>query len=317
MPYLILSDYKTYIQGDYLRQLMQANDSKRISEENVSLQAIAQRLSSKYDLNTEFTETLPYDITKTYGAMARVVIDIATNGFQAWVASTAYTSGQLVIYNATGYICATNNNDAAFNPANWTSVGAQYSIFYGAYPSTCTLNGQPNPATLTQPYAPVFNYKKLYSKGDVVYWKGNTYICNQSSTILSHGQLIQYAIYTNIPYNNVFPDDPVNNATGTYWSNKTAFVIPANTPLTNAAWVAGDNRNQTIKDAMVRITVFKLSPLIAPKNRPDVWLDDYRSMLRELNDAAEGKITMALPLNQPNEGVRTWYCGGIKQTNNW
>lgn len=317
MPYLILSDYKSYIQGDYLRQLTQGNDGKRIAEENVSLQAIAQRLTSKYDLNTEFTETLPYDSAKTYGAMSRVVVDITTNGFQAWVTLGLYTVGELVIYNGTGYICATANNDITFTPANWTSVGAQYSIYYGAYPSTCTINGQPNPATLTQPYAPVFNYKNLYSKGDVVFWKGNTYVCNQSSTVLSHGQKIQYALYTNIPYSNVFPDDPVNNNMGIYWNNRTAFVIAADTPLTDAAWVAGDNRNQTIKDAMVRITVFKLSPLIAPKNRPDVWLDDYRSILRELNDCAEGKITLVLPLKQPNDGVRTWYCGAIKNINNY
>lgn len=317
MGYLILSDYKTYIQGDYLRQLTQGDYSKRIVEENTSLQAIAQRLTAKYDLNTEFTETLPYDSTKTYGAISRVVVDYSPNGFKPWTASTVYLVGALVINLGTGYICTIANNDATFTPANWTAVGAQYTIYYGAYPSTCTVNGQPNPATLTQPYAPVFNYKAMYIKGDVVFWKGSTYVCNQSSIAFNHFQVLQYALYTNIPYSNVFPDDPVQNNTGTYWTNSTAYVIAPGTALTDAVWIQGDNRNQTIKDAMVRITVFKLSPLIAPKNRPDVWLDDYRSILRELNDAAEGKIIMLLPLRQPNNAIRTWYCGNVKNSNNY
>ena len=317
MPYLIKNDYKTYIQGDYLRQLVQADDDKRVIEENLSLQAIAQRISHKYDLNTEFTETLPYDTTKVYSAGQRVVVDIATNGFQQWVTLGLYTVGELVINDGTGYICLTANNDTTFNPAKWTSVGAQYSIYYGAYPSTCTVNGQPNPPTLLQPYAPVFNYKTLYTTGDVVYWKGNTYVCANSSVVLCHGQALQYTLYTNIPYNNVFPDDPVNNSNNQYWKNRTAYTITANTPLTNSAWVKGDNRNQTIKDAMVRITVFKLSPLISPKNVPTVWLDDYRSMLRELNDISNGLMTMTLPLNQPQTGLKTTYGGCIKNQNNY
>ena len=317
MPYLILQDYATYIQGDYLRQLTQGNDSKRVIEENTSIQAIAQRLTQKYDLNTEFTELLPYDKTKTYNAAQRVVLDISSNGFTAWAAAGPYAIGDLVIYNSTGYVCTANNTDATFTAGNWTAIAAQFTLFYGAYPSTCTVNGQPNPATLTQPYAPVFNYKTLYIPGDVVYWKGNTYVCKEGSACVTQQQALQYTLYTNIPFANVFPDDPVQNAQGQYWKSKTAYNIAAGTALTSNSWVRGDNRNQTIKDAVVRITVFKLSPLIAPKNRPDVWLDDYRSILRELNEAAEGKISMSLPVNQPQFGLKTSYGGDVKRQNNW
>lgn len=315
MPYLILNDYATYIQGDYLRQLTQGNDEKRVTEENVSIQAIAQRLTQKYDLDSEFTETLPYSRTKIYGAGARAVIDVSANGFIVWVASVEYVIGDLVIYAGQGYICTTNNNDSYFTPSNWTTLGQQYSIFYVAYPDSCTLGGVSNPATLTNPFAPVFNYKNIYTRGDVIFWKGYTYTCNNSSTVTNHQQDLQYSTYGNIPFYNVFPDDTVQNVNGTYWNNKTAFSIDADTPLSNAAWVKGDNRNQTIKDAMIRITVFKLSPLIAPKNRPEVWLDDYRSMLRELNEAAEGKINMLLPLKQPAQGRKTVYGGYVKNIN--
>lgn len=134
---------------------------------------------------------------------------------------------------------------------------------------------------------------------------------------MTQQQALQYTLYTNIPFANVFPDDPVQNAQGQYWKSKTAYNIAAGTALTSNNWVRGDNRNQTIKDAVVRITVFKLSPLIAPKNRPDVWLDDYRSILRELNEAAEGKISMSLPVNQPQFGLKTSYGGDVKRQNNW
>ncbi len=313
--YLTLEDYKTYIQGDYLRQLTQGDDDKRVREENSSIQAIAQRIKNRYDLDAEFTTIAPYDRTKTYGAAQRVTVDISSDGFKEWVTLTAYLIGDLVINDEIGYVCAVDNTDATFTAANWTGIAPQYTIFYGAYPATCTLQGVLNPATLMEPYAPVFNYKNIYKKGDIVFWKGYTYVCNQDSTVVSHQSALQYALYTNIPYSNVFPDDPMQNATGIYWNTKEAYTIPADTLLSDALWVQGDNRNQTIKDAMVRITVFKLSPLIAPKNRPDVWLDDYRSILRELNEAAEGKISMLLPIRQPNNGVRTYNGGNVKNVN--
>ena len=358
MGYLILRDYSQYIQGDYLRQLTQGDDTKRTQEENVSLQAIAQRLKQKYDLDSELTNTAPYIVAKTYAAAERIVVDVATGGFTIYSDARAYELGDLSIYSGIGYSCTEDiDTPEAFNPAKWVPIAPQYSIFYAAYPYNCTLSGEPNPTTLMSPYAPVFNYKSLYSRADVVFWKGYTYECNSPSTVLSHQAKLQFADYTNIPFNNVFPDDPVNNAQGQYWNNKTAYTTGAGTitgvlyddtstygagntilgadgdilrcledidtpePFDPAKWatlwVRGDNRNQTIKDAMVRITTFKLSPLIAGKNVPAMWLEDYRSIMRELNEAAKGEITLTLPLKQPNNATRTYNGGNIKNQNNY
>lgn len=314
MGYLVLKDYGQYIQGDLLRQITQGNDAKRITEENTSIQTIAQRLQQKYDLNSEFTQTQPYDKTKIYGAADRVTVDLSVNGFKAWVAG-AHVAGDLVINGGNGYISPGSFTDSTFDPTQWTYVAPQYTIYYAAYPSTCTLQGVANPATLTDPYAPVFNYKSIYAKGDIAWWRGSTYVCNQPSTVLCHGAILQYATYSNIPYANVFPDDPVGNAGGAYWTTKTAYTVPAATPLTDARWTQGDNRNQVIKMAMIVITVFKLSPLIAPVNRPAIWLEDYRSMLRELKECAEGQMTLNLPLRQPNNATRSYHGGNIKQDN--
>lgn len=317
MAYLIKNDYKTYIQGDYLRQLTQADDSKRTIEENASIQQIIKKLTQKYDLDLEFRDLTVWDRNREYGAGDRVYIDLSENGFNQWGTLTQYDIGEPVFYNDKGYYCTIVNNDAVFTPSKWALAGSKYDIFYAGFPTSCTLTGLPNPTSLTNPFAPVFDYKNIYSRGDVVYWKGNTYVCNQPSVELTHFAKLQYAQYTNLPYNNVFPDDPINNNAGQYWKDRTVFVVEVGTPLTNSAWVAGDNRNQLIKDAMIMITVFKLSPLIAPQNRPDVWLDNYRMILNELKEAALGENTLLLPLKQPNNAVRTYNGGNIKNVNNY
>ena len=315
--YLIKNDYKTYIQGDYLRQLTQADDNKRVIEENTSMQVIISRLTQKYDLNTEFRTLSVWDRTVAYGAGDRVYIDANANGFATWVSGTTYALNAAVYYNGYGYYCTTANSDVTFTPAKWTSVGAQYTIYYGAFPSTCTVNGQPNTSTLSQKFAPVFNYKTIYKKDDVVFWRGNTYVCNSATSVPSQQDLLQYnQINPELVYN-VFPDDPVNNNNGQFWKDATAYTITAGTRLNTSAWVQGDNRTQLIKDAMIRLTVFKLSPLIAPMNRPESWLEDYREILRELKAAAMGEYTLLLPLKQPQFNQHTYYGGNPKNINRY
>jgi hypothetical protein len=252
-----------------------------------------------------------------YGAGARVTVDISQSGFSLWASGASYAEGDLVIQNEIGYICTTDNTDLTFTTANWAAVAPRYTIYHGAYPTACTLNGQSNPPTLTNPYAPVFDYKNAYSKNDVVLWKGFTYVCAQDSTQITHQQALQYAQYSKLPFGNVFPDDPIANANGQYWNTKTAYVIPRGTPLSDPLWVKGDNRNQTIVDAMVTITVFKLSPTLAPMNRPAGWLEDYRCTLNDLNEIALGRMSIMLPVKQPAQGLKTSFGGEVKQRNNY
>ena len=317
MAYLTLNDYKTYIQGNYLTQLVQSDQNKRVIEENASIQVIAERLKQRYDLNVEFTDTLPYSRAKTYGAGSRVTVDLGTGGFTAWVTLGGYSAGALVIYNSVGYRCTTANNDATFISANWANIAPQYTIFYAAYPSTCTLNGVTNPATLMNPYQPVFNYKNVYSSGDIVFWRGYTYVCAQATLLPAQQAALQYVSQSQQPPLNIFPDDPVGNKDGVYWKTKTAYVVAVDTPLTNAAWIQGDNRNQTIKDMMVCFTVFKLSPLLAPQNRPVNWKDDFVGLRGDLKSIARGEMNISLPYLQPAKGRRTVGGGEVKRINNW
>ena len=317
MGYLVKDDYKSYIQGDQLLQLTQGVDDKRLMAETQAMQDIFNRISQKYDLDMEFTETLPYSTTKTYKVGERCTVALSAGGFTAWAANATYALNAPVIYNGVGYFCTTANSDATFTPAKWAAVGATNTIYYVGWPPTCTRGGMANPATLLDPYAPMFDLTKLYKVGDVVYWKGNTYVCAVESLQLTHIGKLQFVETFNIPYANVFPNDPIANANGRYWSDATVYIVEPGTPLTDAAWVKGDNRNQTIKLSMIVLSVFRLSPLLAPHNRPDVWLEDFKGVLRDLNAAAQGEMTLILPLRQPTQGLKTRAGSDVKNVNNY
>ena len=321
MAYLRLQDYKTYIQGSYLKQLVQDDQDKRVIEELASIQTIAGYLKAKFDLDAEFTDTLPYDKRKTYGAGNRVTVDVGDNAaycFSLWVSGNGYSVGDLAIYNGYGYVCTSDNTDVTFDPDNWNKIAAQYTIFHARYPDTCTLRGEPNPPTLMNPYAPVFNYLAYYFKDDVVFWKGNTYVAACDSAWPSHQADLQVVSIQSIPPPNIFPDDPIGNKNNTFWKNKTAYVIEPNTPLTDTtAWAEGDNRNQIIKDMMVAFTVFRLSSLITPAMRPEDWKKDFIGYKSDLKMYASGEMSLNLPLIQPRRGLRTVGGGDVKKINNW
>ena len=66
MGYLVKNDYKSYIQGDQLLQLTQGDDEKRLQAEQQAVQDVFNRISQRYNLDMEFTDTLPYNATRTY-----------------------------------------------------------------------------------------------------------------------------------------------------------------------------------------------------------------------------------------------------------
>lgn len=307
MGYLYISDYKTAIQTGYYNQLVQGDDSKRVQSELYALSKCKGHLQQKYDVNQEFTETLPWSPTTTYSARSRVIID-----YDVYSATATYALNACVIYNGNGYICITAITVAeAFDIAKWTLLGAQYTIYYGAYPSGCTYK-----ADISSPNNPVFNLLRPYDVGDVVFWKGNTYISQQKTSNITAVQMIQYYKISNIPYINVFPDDAINNSTRNFWSTATIYVItPGTLPTNTSAWVKGDNREQQLVNAMVWITIEKLSYLIANKNTPTNWEENTKSACMALEAMADGVITVDIPLNQPPAGKRIRYGGIVKNVN--
>lgn len=307
MGYMILGDYKSFIQEQYFQQLIQGDDSKRLTEEQTAIRWIISRLKQKYDVNYEFTETSVWDYNRAYGATDRVYLDA-----DLYNSANIYVVNDLTLYQGNVYLCG-NDTTGTFTPADWKLLGAQYDLFFASYPSTCTLNGKPNPATLANPNAPVFNYLNLYKKGDVVFWKGNTYVCNQDTLQITHEQLINYFYYSNVPYLNVFPDDVMNNQNNKFWSNPTVYVVTAGTlPTDDTAWTKGDNRNPIVLRCMKSLVIWALSPNISTMNIPKKWESEYNYALETLKSAANGEITLDLLLIQPKSGQRIRFGGNIK-----
>ena len=310
MGYMILNDYSSYVQTNYFQQLIQADDNKRLIEEVSAIAQISSRLKQKYDVNYEFTDTTVWDYTTTYGARSRVYLDATL-----YATTSSYVVNQLCLYQGYVYIC-NNDTTGAFNPSHWSVLDKQYTMFYAKYPDDCTLGGKLNPSTLSNPNAPVFNYLNVYKKGDVVWWKGNTYVCNQDTMLISSQQLINYFYIKDIPHINVFPDDQINNNNGKYWKDATVYVVPAGIlPTDSDTWVKGDNRNQIVLRCMKAMVVFNLSSNIASNNIPKRWETEFEFAIEQLKCASTGDITLDLQPIQPRSGSRIRFGGNIKNKN--
>jgi hypothetical protein len=307
MRYLVLSDYRSYIQAQYFNELVQGDDSKRTAAESQALAIVKGHLQQKYDVDNEFTDTATWSNGLVYHARDRVVID-----FPVYDTTKTYTLNSLVVYAGFGYINITAVTVAEnFNHAKWTKIASVNTIFYAKYPAVCTY--QPS---LADKDAPVFNYKRVYNAGDVVYWKGKTYTCARSTALISHDELINSYTYANVPHYNVFPDDTINNSAGQYWNNDASYSIPSGTlPTDTTYWVEGDNRDAQIVLYMLWIVVDILSPLIAPMNCPELWKERADRAVYEIENMAKGMITADIALLQPDKGKRIRYGGNVKRTN--
>jgi hypothetical protein len=292
MAYLILSDYKKQIQTDNLNQVI-GNDLAVLH--TAELQAIEEAfgyLSQKYDTSMEFTSTDVWAAGVTYKAAARVYLDAA-----AYNAASTYNVGALALYGGKVYRCITQITvPEAWNAAKWSALGDQYDIFYATYPK------------------PVFDYMALYRVGDQVFWKDKVYTCQRAS--IDYGDNIQFRVIENIPYPNVFPDDPLNGVI--YWGVGTAYSIPAGTLPTDAAkWTAGDNRTQSVLMTVIDICLYHVHSRISPRNIPDLRRDRYMNAVDMLRAFARGEMTAKLPVIQPKRGARIRYGGNIKNVNSY
>jgi hypothetical protein len=82
-------------------------------------------------------------------------------------------------------------------------------------------------------------------------------------------------------------------------------------------WLAGDNRNQQLIILMMSITLYHLHMRIAPKNIPQIRMDNYHIAKDWLKDAANGKITADLPVLQPWTGRKIRSGGNVKNINGY
>ena len=269
-------------------------------------------LKQKYDVSTAFRATTQHDRTKTYKAGQTVYLNAP-----AYVATSTYILGSQVLQAGNIYKCTTAITVAeAFTPAHWTLVGAQYDLFYAVYPQ------------------PLFDSYEVYAKGDQVFWKDKTYTCLIATGILDHDALLQIGVSGVSSISNVYPDDSVKGVQ--YWGSDTAYTVPANTDITDARWISGDNRDQKLLMTCIDIALYHVHSRISPRNIPELRVFRYMGepadretrgqrilyptycALGWLQAAAIGNdITPDLPVVQPEQGRRIRFGGNQKVINNY
>lgn len=294
MAYIRLVDYYKTIQSSQIDQLTGGVNTVRLAAELVAQEEITSHLTQKYDIASEFSDTLTWDPLVAYVAKKRVQLTAS-----AYSATSIYALKSLVLQGGNIYICITAIlMPEPFTANKWTLLGAQYDLFYVTLPK------------------PEFNFETVYSVGDQVFWKNKTYTCLIGSVIYTHGQALQFYDTANIPASNVAPDNASSGLK--YWGVGVAYTLAAGVlPTDSTKWTAGDNRSQKIVECMVDIAVYKMSPRSAPTNVPGVRQIRNDDAILWLKACAKGTVTANIPLIQPKQGSRIRHGSNIKNQNSY
>ena len=320
MGYLTLQDYyNRRIQKTQLDQITGNRDVVRLSSELEAQAEVISYLIQKYDVDEEFTDTRVWNMTYTYYADSRFILDAT-----AYSPTSTYAVYSMASINGKVYQCQIAITvPEVFNIAKWTLIGDQYALCY-----------------VDKPYN-AYNSKTYYELGDFVYYKNKIYKCATANmgilpTDTNYGN--QYwgsgLAYS---FTGIYPNTPASSF-GT-WNNSTTYVptsivnyggviyicVNTNTNITPSfslswipvKWVFGDNRSQQMVGVMLDLTIIKIHNLIAPNNVPQVRKDNADYGIEWLKSASgrDSAITADIPLLQPNVGKRIRWGSNTKNIN--
>jgi hypothetical protein len=338
MAYLRLQDYYTTIQDANLQQVLSNTDSYRTTKEQAALTEITSYLIQKYDCTDEFRDTKTFSFTTYYKAKQLVQLDATAYSNTATYALNALTLYQgKVYYNITAITVG-----EAFTSSKWTLLGAQYDLFYIPVPfdefnvySTYSVGDN------------VFYKDKIYTcKQASVSPTHQTDLQYGSTTSIPLNNLFpdtpnqnQWTLKASYTFQGLWPIAVPGDFTA--WSSVTAYVIgnkvsynsiiyqafANNTnvePGTDSSkwvpvsWVMGDNRNQSLVEAMIYLTIYKLSTRISPRNIPDIWVKNYDDTIKWLKQCAKGEwVTLDMPVKQPKQGSALRHGSEVKRVNRY
>jgi hypothetical protein len=339
MGYLVYNDYALTIQEFAFKQWIASNDAYRLQAEPRAEAKIKEFLTQKYDLTTEFDDTNIYADAFRYKAW-----DLVQLNYSAWVLGN-YTVGQFVSYtdgNVYRCILNTTSNQIPTNITYWILIGAQLGLTYIDLPYPLF------------DLKTVYNVSdRVYWKGKIYQCLQQTQLPTHASVLqdVTYANVQPYNTFPDdaingknvwgvgVPYSviGIYPNFVATKGT---WTGLTAYVqfdtvvyngvlwqaLKANTnkipgdDITNwqsITWVVGDNRNQSIIDVYVALTLWYLAFRVAPNVLPKWVQSKYELSLSWLQQAADGTITLDVPEKQPYKGARIRYGGNIKQNNSW
>lgn len=335
--YLVLNDYNVTIQAPALAQWLASNDALRLQTEPRAQAKIKEYLVQRYDLIGEFKPTTVYSDATTYQANALTQLN-----YPAWVAQS-YTVGAYVSFtDGNVYRCIQNATSAQTptNSAYWLIIGTQCALFYLAYPyqvfdlqavyaigDTVFWNGKAYQCLTATTYPSHYVDLQAYEYKNIP--PINYFPDDKINGATQWGAGVSYSI------SNIYPTE-----TAMSWSSATSYTtgqlvtyngvlwqaIKSNINTTPGAdivtwqsvtWTLGDNRNQSIVDTYVAITLYYLSFRISPKVVPQWIQSKYDEAKSWLQQAAEGGITLDVAELQPSQGARIRFGGNIKQQNGY
>lgn len=291
MSYLVLRDYRRVIQITNLYQVIGSDLTILADAEQLAQSVLISKLVQEYQIVQELSNLTAYSYTTIYKAGQRIYLDAT-----AYNATALYSLNDLALQGGNVYVCTTAITIAEdFDTDHWTLIGAQYSMYYAAYPN------------------PIFDLYGLYAVGDIVWYADKTYTCLIPTIVYSHQSQLQSD--SNSTLLNVVPGSP-NGAQ--YWGTGTDYTVDAGTLPSDIKWTPGDSRNADIINCFLNIVLFELHSRISPNNVPEVREKRYDDTMKWLKDAATGTtVTIDLPRIQPLQGSRIRYTSQVKQVNNY
>lgn len=292
--YLFTQDYKRVIQLAELNQITSNDIAVRQIVEGSVQAEITAYLIQRYDLPKEFQDTNAWSYSLPYKATNRFFLDAP-----AYNSTNTYALHTLTLQAGNVYICTTAiGTPEAFNPAHWTLLNVQYSLYNAILPQ------------------PAFDQEAVYKKGDKVFYIDAVYTAIQDSMEVDHDGSLNAIEYKNMNNINQFPDD-LNQ---TMWSTATPYSIAAGTLPTNTTYYAfGDNRNQMLINMYLDMVVYELCKRIAPANLPEARHNAWLRAIENLKKFAKEDITAALPIVQDKkkQGSDIRSGGTVKFYNQW
>ena len=181
---LRLQDYERAIQSDNLDQVIGSNYSLLLDVEQAAQLTMIGHLKQRYQTSRIFQNLSTFSLSNTYKGTNLVEYTESTLS-----ASTAYTTGQRVVYNGNIYSSIAGSVAHAFNIAEWTLLCEDKLLYYVTLPN------------------PEFDIDTTYSTGDVVWYNDYTYTCRQPVTGILPNNTSYWTIGTLYSITNIYPTD--------------------------------------------------------------------------------------------------------------